>query len=318
MSTRGWDNAVATSLALRKAIAGPSRLKPNTKCEVCQKDFYASPGHKAQGWGRFCSMACRPISGESNPRWGGPSGDMTCEKCGKKFRIRPSRRSRGEGRFCSLDCKRQFKSTDRRCPGCQKVFRAYACRDERNVYCSAECHSATIAPQWNRTCDACGKWFYRKACDLKRQGKVNVGRFCSMRCKASGMVQRHHPAGGKRAKSGKRADLENRYFRSGWEANYARYLNWLQAQGQIDSWEYEVDTFEFPVKRGSKFYTPDFKVTERGRVAYHEVKGWMDARSATKLKRMGIHYPAVKVVLIDSKQYHAIAKTASKAVANWE
>jgi hypothetical protein len=133
------------------------------------------------------------------------------------------------------------------------------------------------------------------------------------------MTRINRPDGGKRARAGKRADLDGRYFRSSWEANYARYLNWLKSLGEITAWDFEVDTFEFPVKRGSKFYTPDFKVTERdGSVRYHEIKGWMDQKSATKLKRMKTHYPTVTVVLVDAKAYHAIAKKVGRMIPGWE
>ena len=59
-------------------------------------------------------------------------------------------------------------------------------------------------------------------------------------------------------------------------------------QGEILKWEYEPETFWFEkIKRGVRTYTPDFKVTEKdGSIIFHEVKGYMDARSKTKLKRM--------------------------------
>lgn len=44
-----------------------------------------------------------------------------------------------------------------------------------------------------------------------------------------------------RARGGRRADIGPMYFRSAWEANYARYLNWLLARGEIDRWEYEPE-----------------------------------------------------------------------------
>ena len=41
------------------------------------------------------------------------------------------------------------------------------------------------------------------------------------------------------------------YFRSRWEANYARYLQWLKDRGEIVDWEYEPETFWFEkIKRG--------------------------------------------------------------------
>lgn len=121
------------------------------------------------------------------------------------------------------------------------------------------------------------------------------------------------------AKGGKREDLNNMYFRSSWEANWARYLNWLVEAGTIDKWEYEVDTFEFPVKKGSKFYTPDFKVfNTEGTIEYHEIKGYMDAVSQTKLKRMAKYYPDVTLLLIDSDCYKSVAKQMKHALPGWE
>lgn len=119
--------------------------------------------------------------------------------------------------------------------------------------------------------------------------------------------------------SGRRDDLGGRYFRSTWEANYARYLNWLVEQGVIAKWEYEVDEFEFPVKRGCRFYKPDFKVWDHdGGFCYHEVKGWLDGKSATKLKRMARHYPCIKILVIDRPTYTKFARTFSKILPNWE
>ncbi len=123
-----------------------------------------------------------------------------------------------------------------------------------------------------------------------------------------------------RTKGGKRADLGDMYFRSGWEANYARYLNWLVAQKVIKSWKFEVKTFRFEgITRGTLTYTPDFEVEENnGDIVYHEVKGWMDAKSKTRLKRMKKYHPTVKLLLIDQKQYKAIEKMVSKIIPHWE
>lgn len=123
-----------------------------------------------------------------------------------------------------------------------------------------------------------------------------------------------------RSHGGKRDDLGGRYFRSAWEANWARYLSWLVSLGEVVSWEYEPETFEFVnIKRGVRFYTPDFKVVNRdGTVEYHEIKGWMDPKSATKLKRMAKYYPQVKVVLIDRDAYTAVARQVRRVIPNWE
>ena len=111
-----------------------------------------------------------------------------------------------------------------------------------------------------------------------------------------------------------------KYFRSRWEANYARYLQWLKDHGQIKEWEHEPETFWFDgIKRGCMSYLPDFRVTENdGRIVYHEVKGWMDDRSKTKIKRMAKYHPAVRLIVIDSKGYRSIAKKIAHLIAGWE
>lgn len=111
-----------------------------------------------------------------------------------------------------------------------------------------------------------------------------------------------------------------KYYRSRWEANYARYLQMLLENGDFSKWEHEPETFWFEgIKRGSVSYLPDFRVTRNdGTVYYVEVKGWMDKRSKTKLKRMKKYHPEVEIELVDSKRYQALARTAGKVVPGWE
>lgn len=124
-----------------------------------------------------------------------------------------------------------------------------------------------------------------------------------------------------RIKQGRRADLNDRFFRSAWEANFARYLNLLQDNGNIARWEYEPDTFWFEaIRRGVRSYKPDFKVwdTEDAEPYYYEVKGWMDAKSKTKLKRMAKYHPDVKIIVFGKKEYNDLRKKLSKVIPNWE
>lgn len=123
-----------------------------------------------------------------------------------------------------------------------------------------------------------------------------------------------------RAKRGYRPDLGDTFWRSAWEANYARYLNLLKARGVIVGWEFEADTFWFTgIKRGVMSYLPDFKVTRpNGTVYYVEVKGWMDAKSKTKLKRMKKYHPAVEIEVVGKKQYMEIARKLGGAIPHWE
>lgn len=113
---------------------------------------------------------------------------------------------------------------------------------------------------------------------------------------------------------------KRKYFRSRWEANYARYLEFLKVQKQISEWEHEPEVFWFDgIKRGCVSYLPDFRVTElNGSFTYHEVKGWMDDRSKTKIKRMEIYHPEIKLLIIDAKWFKANNKKLSPIIKGWE
>ncbi len=113
---------------------------------------------------------------------------------------------------------------------------------------------------------------------------------------------------------------KRKYFRSRWEANYARYLEFLKIHGEIKEWEHECEVFWFEgIKRGCMSYLPDFKVTNKdGSTEVHEVKGWMDDRSKTKINRMRIYHPNVKLVLIQSEWFSSNNRKLKALIQEWE
>src|ERR1039457_3060123 len=113
---------------------------------------------------------------------------------------------------------------------------------------------------------------------------------------------------------------KKKYFRSRWEANYARYLEFLKGNNQIIDWQHEPKVFWFEgIKRGCVSYLPDFSITEKsGEVVYHEVKGWMDDRSKTKIRRMSIYFPEVKLQVIDAKWFKANNRNLTSIIYGWE
>lgn len=104
------------------------------------------------------------------------------------------------------------------------------------------------------------------------------------------------------------------FFRSKMEANYALYLNFLVKQKQYLKWEYEPDVFIFEkIKFGTRSYRPDFKIMNNDNsYEYHEVKGWMTAKSETQIKRMTKYYPEIKLVIIDHPTYRDIRRKIGK------
>jgi len=116
---------------------------------------------------------------------------------------------------------------------------------------------------------------------------------------------------------GKFGNIKSGYFdingkeifcKSKWEANYALYLDFLIQKKQIKKWEYEPDIFIFEnIKFGTRSYRPDFKIINNDdSITYHEVKGYMDSKSKTKIKRMAKYYKNIKLIIIDKDIYNDI------------
>lgn len=108
------------------------------------------------------------------------------------------------------------------------------------------------------------------------------------------------------AKGGHREDL-NMYFRSMWEANFARILNFKNLK-----WEYEKKSFQL---EPSFSYTPDFYVVEED--VFYELKGRMDDKSKRQLELMAKVFPNVTVHVIDGAKY-AELRVQFKHLVDWE
>ena len=124
-----------------------------------------------------------------------------------------------------------------------------------------------------------------------------------------------------RSKGGHREDLGGMFFRSSWEANYARYLNLLVKMKVVQSWEFEPETFWFhKIKRGVRSYLLDFKVFYTGdtKPSYVEIKGWMDKKSRTKIARFKKYYPQHRLEVVGAKEYYSLQRKWSSAIPNWE
>ena len=96
------------------------------------------------------------------------------------------------------------------------------------------------------------------------------------------MIQRGRIAS--QPKGGFRKDLDCS-FRSKWEANMARYWNYIKVE-----WKYEPCEFEFKtIKRGTRYYKPDFYLPLTNK--FVEIKGFLSSGDKTKLRRFKKYYP---------------------------
>jgi hypothetical protein len=110
------------------------------------------------------------------------------------------------------------------------------------------------------------------------------------------------------------------YFRSRREYNYSLFLQWKLERGEIISFEHEPETFWFEgIRRGTCSYLPDFKIKQKDEsIVYCEVKGFMDSKSKTKLKRMAKYHPHIKIFLAGDSWFKANEKRLSQLIPHWE
>lgn len=107
----------------------------------------------------------------------------------------------------------------------------------------------------------------------------------------------------KRSNIGKREDLSI-FLRSGWEANFCRYLKSVGVQ-----YKYEPQVFVFSgIKHGTVSYTPDFKLSDESWV---EVKGYLDGKSKTQIRRFRQFFPE------EFKKLKAVVGSANTSAAKF-
>jgi hypothetical protein len=114
-------------------------------------------------------------------------------------------------------------------------------------------------------------------------------------------------------------DNKRYYYKSKWEYRYALYLDFMKKYNHINDWFYEPHTFYFEgIKRGTTNYKPDFKVIfPSGNEEWIEVKGYMDSKSATKIKRMAKYFPEIKLRVVDKTWFATNSKILKNVIKSW-
>jgi len=284
------------------------KLKPRKRytedesiCDTCGKNFHVPSCYKKRGpnRGKYCSQKCRGIalSKEMNIKFEELRAQKAKEKETRKQKYLESHPQKEihPCKFCGNETK--------------KIF----CNSTRYVSYKKQHAGET---KIKKNCLNCGKDI------IVRVGQHNAGygKYCSFSCASIQRIKNNKRPSFGNSYGGKRADLNNRYFRSRWEANYARYLNVLIKQKAVTKWEYEAETFRFNgINKGTMSYLPDFKVWYKdGTIKFIEIKGYMNQKSATQLKRMKKYFPTVKVELVDSKKYRLLNRQLKNIIPNWE
>lgn len=103
-----------------------------------------------------------------------------CKMCGKKFES-----NNKSSQFCSKQCylayrRENGKLKDGVCPICKRTFRQ---THPSQIFCSIECRVKATEDKFECTCEYCGKIFYRKRSEVKK----NKHHYCSNVCRMNAM-----------------------------------------------------------------------------------------------------------------------------------
>lgn len=293
------------------------------KCKFCGKEYE----NKSHAPTIYCSHKCANNASSTIRQ---RRTILICEYCHKKFEVVNGDLSyRKVIRFCSLQCrnsgtKQPDKWTLINCSNCGSPVSKLKIRTSKvvNAFCGNECRNIYYAKNHPSKSQNWGLLVSnamnnsliktklsalnsRKRQPMKDEHKNKISdKLFGIMPKNSNESQYTKYLRGTYNINGK--DI---FFRSKWEANYALYLDFLIKQKHIISWAYEPQIFYFEsIKRGCRSYTPDFKVIIQNGYEWHEVKGYMDDKSKTKLNRMRIYYPNEIVKLITKDTYNDIHK----------
>lgn len=201
---------------------------------------------------------------------------VPCEMCGTDLTLKP--RYAGRWRFCA------------------------ACRHERAGRLTSEGR-----PRRYGACVVCGGEFYQPRSQEAR-------RYCSHRCAASIRIgkpsNRRLPETPNQFRQGFRLDIGH-YCRSGWEANYARYLTFIGT-----AYQFEPQRFVLTRDDGTQTaYTPDFLIEHR---TFVEVKGRWVAADREKVALFRAQQPDYTLVCVGAEQYRAIRQKYGRLIPHWE
>lgn len=247
-------------------------------CVNCQKNFYDETKRKV---GKTCSKEC------------GFEHGVKVRHKNNSYKHSPEHNEK-----ISLSCKITLNLPEQRLKNSQNRIESYK-NDPTLMPRIVESRKNNGKPHWTQTEE--GKLSISKQAKGRKisdEGRRNMSIGAQKRIRTK--RETHHTS----ARGGKREDL-GMYFRSNWEANFARILN---LEGL--KWEYEQYTFELTPFMS---YTPDFKIND----CYFEIKGRYTDLCMEKLSLFQEKFPHILLIIIDVRGYNELRNLYKKKI-NWE
>jgi transposase-like protein/AraC-like DNA-binding protein len=226
---------------------------------------------------------------------------FSCKNCGTEFISNNTKTM-----YCSTKCKsayeRSLKARTLTCECCGKEF--ISCY-EKTRFCSTSCASkvaakktgfgTTIRPKtvWNKGMKNC----FNDETLKKLSDSISLSIIEGRKSQEF------------RGNGGHRADLNNQYFRSNWEANFARIL-------EYNNIKYEYEKHRFFLESMQRYYVPDFYLPDTD--TWIEIKGYWIEDAKDKFEFFKKENPDKNIKLIDKKPYKELEEKYKKILANWE
>ncbi len=240
-------------------------IRVEKTCKQCQSIFQVE--YKPSGSGsanvlrkNYCSAKCKRDWYKHPER--GIKSEIICKICTKKFYLPPSQAK------CRVTCSKacygnlmsginkKYLEIKKNCVVCNVCF--VINENSKQKFCSPKCSSKSKLSRKELTCEVCKKTLLVKTSCTNRF----CNKLCARKAQSLGLIKSHT-----HGRSGWRKDIEDSpYFKSSLEADFARYCIYKNVQ-----FEYEKKVFEVKLPNVTRFYTPDFYLSES--CEFVELKG---------------------------------------------
>jgi hypothetical protein len=193
------------------------------------------------------------------------------------------------------------KKLSKECPVCKKIFEyySYPSKPER-FFCSNKCKFEYCRSKTFEEFHG-----IEKAKQIRKNMRLAKQRNGPKKYITTDKVTENLHGYGK---FGRRPDLNNQFFRSTWEANFARICNYYGTE-----WEYEPEKFWLPDIK--VHYFPDFYLPEVN--CYVELSGISSPFKLSKIKNFSKNFPETPIIHITLEEWKGLS-CHSVLINNWE
>jgi len=269
------------------------------ECCVCQKEYIDTTKRKV---GKTCSKECAKKLSVAKRKENGTYTQTEEQKAKISESLKAAYASGKHSVTIEAALKAINESSDK-----QEILRRRV-KTYQERYGSGDGKAAVLEKSRKTSLEKIGVEHWSQSKEGKEKiSSIHSGKYVSPeRIRALSQAAMKSQSIHSRSKKGFREDLDS-FFRSTWEANYARYLNHVGIK-----WKYESITYNLTE---NKTYTPDF-ILDDGTIV--EVKGWLTKQGKEKLDLFRKEYPDAKIVVVDRKAYNELKKLYQFKLEKWE